>query len=83
MSGTSASTADSFPWVTNNTWQAPPVVISRMEELPPEAARDAESFRLIQGTASAVVVPLRQDGALLGGLTFAATRSAALVAVRW
>ena len=54
-----------FPWVTGQILAGSTVVLSSVEDLPAEAARDAESFRLI-GTQSTVIVPLRTHAALLG-----------------
>ena len=49
------------------------MAVAQVEDLPAEAARDAESLRLA-GTLSTVIVPLRTRGLRYGCLTFAMTR---------
>ncbi len=62
-----------FPWVYQQLQRGQPVAISRMEELPEEAAQDREMFRRY-GTQSTVVVPLTTGGTRLGCLSFASLR---------
>jgi len=62
-----------FPWVHERLRRGEPVVFGRLDDLPAEAERDAESFRKY-GTRSAAVLPLRAGGRLLGALSFAVIR---------
>ena len=58
-----------FPWITSELFREHPVALSRPEELPPEAARDAETFRE-RGIRSNLAVPLVAGGRILGSLAF-------------
>jgi len=58
-----------FPWITSELLREHPVAFSRPEELPPEAARDAETFRE-RGIRSNLAVPLVAGGRILGSLAF-------------
>jgi PAS domain S-box-containing protein len=63
-----------FPWTTQKALSGEVVAISKMSDLPPEAARDQENFRLY-GTTSVLVIPLLAGGGtVLGALTFAVMR---------
>jgi formate hydrogenlyase transcriptional activator len=65
---------DFFPWTLQNVLNGEMVVISKMTDLPSEAARDRESYRLY-GTKSNVLVPLSiGEGPVFGLLGFAITR---------
>ncbi len=64
-----------FPWLAQRVLAGETVVIPTVDDLPPEAARDADTLRRI-GTLSTVVVPLSAPGGILGCLSFAATRRA-------
>jgi PAS domain S-box-containing protein len=63
----------SFPWATRKLMAGETLIISRLADLPPEAARDQESWR-DYGTRSTVVVPISAGGAILGALSFAVIR---------
>ena len=65
--------SDAFPWITRQLLAGCTVAVAQVEDLPAEAARDAESLRLA-GTLSTVIVPLRTRGLRFGCLTFAMTR---------
>ena len=65
---------DFFPWTVRSVLAGETVIISKLGDLPPEAGRDLESFRVF-GTKSTVVVPLSagEDG-VFGLLAFGASR---------
>jgi signal transduction histidine kinase len=66
-----------FPWITAQILRERPVAISRPEELPPEAARDAETLRR-RGVRANLAIPMVAGGRILGCLafvTFAAERA--------
>ena len=62
-----------FPWVLDQVLRNGIVAISSPSELPPEAARDRESFQ-DWGVRSGVVVPLSIGGKVVGALSFARLR---------
>jgi signal transduction histidine kinase/integral membrane sensor domain MASE1 len=63
-----------FPWIVRQILSEQPVAFSRPEELPAEAARDAETFRR-RGIRSNLAIPLVAGGRVLGSLSFV-TRTA-------
>ena len=66
-----------FPWITAQLLRERPVAISRPEELPTEAARDAETLRR-RGVRANLAIPMVAGGRILGCLafvTFAAERA--------
>ena len=68
------SAKEFFPWTTQKILGGETLAISKMTELPAEAGRDRESYRLY-GTKSTVLVPLSVGGGnVFGVLSFAATR---------
>ena len=68
------SANDYLPWTAQKVMGGETLAISKMSELPAEAGRDRESYRLY-GTKSTVVVPLSVGkGKVFGTLTFAVTR---------
>jgi formate hydrogenlyase transcriptional activator len=68
------NTRDYFPWVHRKLMGGETVIITKMSDLPREASRDLESFRLY-GTRAVVVVPLSVGGgSVFGALTFAVMR---------
>lgn len=62
-----------FPWTLQQLKRGETIVITKLEDLPPEAARDLESWRRF-GTKSTVVVPLSIGGVGVGALSFASVR---------
>src|SRR5512136_106115 len=65
---------DFFPWSVQKVLSGETVAIGKMSDLPPEAARDRENYRLY-GTKSTVIVPLSiGGGSIFGALTFVAIR---------
>jgi PAS domain S-box-containing protein len=65
---------DLFPWAVPKLLSGGTVVIAKMSDLPSEAARDRESWRLF-GTKSTAVVPLSVGGGpIFGALSFAVMR---------
>jgi formate hydrogenlyase transcriptional activator len=65
---------DLFPWSAQKVLSGEILAISKLADLPPEAARDLESFRQY-GTKSTLVFPLSTGGGkVLGLLTFAMMR---------
>jgi PAS domain S-box-containing protein len=63
-----------FPWLLQQIMRGETLTFSTLAALPPEAARDRETFQRY-GTKSAVVIPLFAEGVVFGALTFAATRA--------
>lgn len=65
---------DFYPWSTHKLLNKETVIISRITDLPTEAARDRESCR-VNGTRSVVGIPLSVgEGPVLGALTFGIMR---------
>ena len=62
-----------FPWVMSQLLRGETVLISSLDDLPAEAARDVEAFRRYS-TKSVAVFPLQTGGTVVAALTFAATR---------
>ena len=60
-----------FPWLTNQFKNNQTVIISRLDELPPEADIDKDFLRRY-GTKSTVIVPLMDGGLVMGVISFAA-----------
>lgn len=67
--------AADFPYTAARILSGHAVILSSLEELPPEAARDLASFRRF-GTKSTAILPLRAGGRVIGAFTFAAVREA-------
>jgi len=66
---------DFWPWVFQKMMDGETVTVSKMTDLPAEAARDRESFALY-GAKSGVYVPLSiGQGPVFGVLTFAVVRA--------
>ncbi len=63
-----------FPWVHQTLLQGGTVRFSKLEELPPEAKRDQDSFRKIHQKSN-VIFPLAATGRVLGALSFGTLRS--------
>ena len=64
---------DSVPWTMQKILKGEVVTISKMADLPPEAARDREFFRLYH-TKSTAIIPLMTGGVLMGHIAFATMR---------
>jgi transcriptional regulator with GAF, ATPase, and Fis domain len=64
---------DFFPWLTEKILAGEVLAISKLSDLPLEASRDQESFRMY-GTKSTVLVPLLGGGDVIGVLSFAMMR---------
>jgi len=65
---------DFFPWTAQRVLGGEKIVISKLKDLPPEADRDRESYRLYD-TKSSLLFPLSVGrGPVFGLLTFAVTR---------
>jgi PAS domain S-box-containing protein len=65
---------DLFPWTTQHAMSGEILAISKLADLPPEAARDRESH-LLYDTKSSLVFPLSVGrGPVFGLLTFAVTQ---------
>ncbi len=58
-----------LPWVTGKVLADEPVVLARMEDAPPEAAKDLEMARLM-GNKSFLAIPLKVGADVIGVLTF-------------
>jgi PAS domain S-box-containing protein len=65
--------AGQFPWTTRRLREGHTVRLSGLDDLPPDAIEDRESFR-VSGTRSIVIVPLRVGGEVVGGLGFTSHR---------
>jgi signal transduction histidine kinase/integral membrane sensor domain MASE1 len=68
------SVVQDFPWITAQILRERPVAFSRPDQLPPEAARDAETFRE-RGIVSNLAVPMVAGGRILGSLAFVTLRA--------
>jgi formate hydrogenlyase transcriptional activator len=65
---------DFFPWTVRRILAGEAVIISKLGDLPPDAVRDLESFRVF-GTKSTVVVPLSVgEDRVFGLLAFGTSR---------
>ena len=69
--GTRTNLADFYPWLTGKVVSGEVVVVSRFEDLPPEAATDLAAARRA-GTKSNVTIPLRIGGVVVGAVLFGA-----------
>ena len=69
-----SSTTRHFPWVYAQAMAGKPIVFSRLEDLPPEASADRESYRGF-GLRSHVGQPIVVAGRLYGVLGFGCLRS--------
>jgi signal transduction histidine kinase len=59
----------SYPWLAGQVFSGEVVVIPRLEEMPPEASKDRDSFRH-DGNKSNVTIPLRIAGVVVGAVLF-------------
>ena len=66
-------TAKYFPWFSRKVMGGDTVRMSTVEELPPEASRDVETFRK-HGPKSTVIFPLAAEGQVFGALAFGTLR---------
>ena len=64
------ATEDKLPWAQAKVVRGESFCFASMDDLPPEAARDAERFRL-HGPKSNVTIPLIANGQVFGALAFA------------
>ncbi len=62
-----------FPWALDKVMAGEVLAISKLSDLPEEAARDRETFRFY-GTKSSLVIPLSTGGLVFGAVTFAVLR---------
>jgi signal transduction histidine kinase len=63
-------TQDNLPWAHAKVMRGEPFYFTSIDDLPPEAARDVEMFR-IHGPKSNVTIPLIANGQVFGALAFA------------
>lgn len=63
---------DQFPWTAGQLQRGQVVRFWRLDDLPPEAAIDRQSYRNL-GTRSSLSFPLSAGGSMLGALSFDAT----------
>jgi signal transduction histidine kinase len=63
-----------LPWLTSRIFADEVVALSRVEDAPPEAARDLEFARLM-GNKSFLAIPLKVGGAVVGVVTFGSIRA--------
>jgi signal transduction histidine kinase len=59
----------SYAWLASKVLSGEVVVIPRLEDMPPEASKDRDSFRL-DGNKSNVTIPLRIAGVVVGAVLF-------------
>ncbi len=59
----------SYPWLVARVSSGEITVISRLEDMPPEASKDRQSFRR-DGNKSNVTIPLRIAGVVVGAVLF-------------
>ena len=69
--GLRTNLAEFYPWLAGKVISGEVVVLSRFEDLPQEAARDAAAARR-GGTKSNVTIPLRIGGVVVGAVLFGA-----------
>jgi PAS domain S-box-containing protein len=62
-----------FPWVSEQVLRGKAVLVSRLMDLPPEAARDKEKMLTI-GTRSCALIPYKVEGEVLGAVSFELVR---------
>ncbi len=62
-----------LPWVTSRVFADEVVALPRIDDAPPQAARDVEFGRLM-GNKSFLAIPLKVGGAVVGVLTFGSIR---------
>ncbi len=67
--GTRTSVDSVYPWLRDKLLSGEAFVISRLEDLPPEAAKDVTAARR-RGTKSNVTVPLKIGGVVVGAIFF-------------
>lgn len=63
-----------YPWLLGKVRAGEPVVLSRMDDFPLEAATDRESARHDGGTRSHVTIPVKIGGTVVGAVLFGAIR---------
>ena len=63
-----------FPWTFQQLRRGETIAVSKLDDLPPEAARDKQSWHLY-GTNSSLVIPLSIGGVGFGALSFASVRA--------
>ena len=68
-----ANGKEHFPWCYAQATQGKVVRFSSLNELPPEAAKDKETFRKF-GPKSTILFPFTASGQIFGGLAFGALR---------
>ncbi|HEX9167297.1 MAG TPA: GAF domain-containing sensor histidine kinase [Gemmatimonadales bacterium] len=61
-----------FPWVTDRILRGDAVLLARLEDLPPEAARDRQTFEQVE-TRSTGIFPLWVGGRVAAAISFAST----------
>lgn len=62
-----------YPWGMQNMRRGLPLAFATLDDLPPEAARDRESFAAL-GVRSSLVLPMRVGAQIVGSMTFATIR---------
>jgi formate hydrogenlyase transcriptional activator len=62
-----------FPWIVEKIMAGEVIVISKLSDLPVEAAHDRETLKFY-GTKSTLVVPLSTGGSVFGAVSFAVLR---------
>jgi signal transduction histidine kinase len=72
--GIRTNVAAVFPWLTGKILSGEAVVISRLEDLPPEASKDAATARRFDNKSN-VVIPLKIGGVVVGAIFFGAILS--------
>jgi signal transduction histidine kinase len=68
-SGQRVQDTESYPWLTGKVLSGEVVVIPRLDDMPPEASKDRDSFRR-DGNKSNVTIPLRIAGVVVGAVLF-------------
>jgi signal transduction histidine kinase len=67
--GRKVNNSEFYPWLTGRVLSGQLVVLSRLEDFPPEASKDLAAARR-SGTKSNVTIPLRIGGAVVGAVLF-------------
>jgi signal transduction histidine kinase len=72
--GLRLDTTEVYPFLTGKVLSGEMMVISRLDDLPPQASKDVAASRR-SGTKSAVTIPLRIGGVVVGAVLFGTVRS--------
>jgi formate hydrogenlyase transcriptional activator len=69
-----STTKEQMPWYIERLIQGKPVVMNRVEDLPPEAEKERQ-FCLVRGMKSLLSIPMMSGGKTLGSCALVSTRA--------